>query len=88
MTPTLEELLDFAATHPAIDDKAQAEIRTIFEISPARYLQLLNEAITTHEQDALQHDPVTTRRLQRLTTTRTARRERRARHHGTFDHHD
>lgn len=63
-TPTIEQLLDFAAAHPGkitgrVDEALRAELR----ITPVRYLQLLQDAIQTEEAAA--HDPLTTHRLRR-----------------------
>lgn len=62
--PTVAQLIDFAAAHPGKITGATAElIRTELGITPVRYLQLLAQAID--DVAALEHDPITARRLRR-----------------------
>lgn len=61
-TPTVPELLDFEAAHATTRRGVKEEaIRARFGIPPIRYYQLLGRAITTEQ--AVQHDPITTRRV-------------------------
>lgn len=62
--PTVVQLIDFAAAHPGKLTSATSElVRTQLGITPVRYLQLLAQAID--DVVALEHDPITTRRLRR-----------------------
>lgn len=72
----VERLIDFAAAHPRrFDGRVDEAIRTELGVTPARYFQLLSRAIRTER--ALEHDPVTTYRLRRISDqqarTRAAR---------------
>jgi hypothetical protein len=65
-------ILDFEGSwwkHPGSKERA---IRVRFDLSTARYYQLLNRLIDT--PDAIEYDPMLVRRLRRL---RTARRRQR-----------
>jgi hypothetical protein len=65
-------ILDFERSwwkHPGSKERA---IRVRFDLSTARYYQLLNRLIDT--PDAIEYDPMLVRRLRRL---RTARRRQR-----------
>lgn len=75
-TPTVVQLIDFAAAHPGrFNGTVEEAIRAELRITPARYFQLLSRAIRTRE--ALERDPQTTNRLLRQATdqarTRAAR---------------
>lgn len=59
--PTIPELLDFEAQNLPPARKGTA-IEEQLGLPPARYYQLLNRAIDT--QEALEHDPTLTYRLQ------------------------
>jgi hypothetical protein len=66
-------LLEFESRlwpHPGAKEKS---IREFFDVSPARYYQLLNVVVDSPE--ALRHDPILVHRLQR---TRTALADARA----------
>lgn len=76
---SIERLIDFAAAHPGkVSGHTDELIRSELGITPIRYLQLLNRAIDTVE--ALEHDPLTTRRLRREAAHRARAREARTGH--------
>lgn len=58
------------------DRTKEAQIRVEFEMSPARYYQVLNRLIDSPA--ALAHDPQLVGRLQRLRTARTSARAARS----------
>ena len=66
-------LLDFERDWQAHQGDKEATIRAVFDISAARYYQLLARLIDAEE--ALRYDPLTVRRLRRK---RDARRNARA----------
>lgn len=57
-------ILDFERTWWTADDDKDAAIRARFDVSTTRYYQLLNEILD--DPEALEHDPLVVRRLQRL----------------------
>lgn len=70
-------LLDFEATWPRHVGAKEEAIRSAFEISPARYYQLVGRLIDT--ADALEYDPMLVKRLRRIRDSReSARRARSA----------
>lgn len=80
LRPTIEQLLDFAATHPGrVTGHVDELLRTSLGITAVRYLQLLHEAI--HTEEALTHDPLTTYRLRREAQHRARAREARTTGH-------
>ena len=62
-TPTIPQLLDFAAAHPDIRGEVDGMIRRELGVSPARYCQLLMRAATAMEGQA--YDPITAHRITR-----------------------
>jgi uncharacterized protein DUF3263 len=66
------EILDFERDWWQSPVSKEAAIRQRFEISPARYHQLLNRLIKRPE--ALQYDPMLVRRLKRLREVRRRKR--------------
>ena len=66
------EILDFEREWWKASLPKELAIRQRFDVSPARYYQLLNRLIDRPE--ALQHDPMLVQRLRRL---REARRRKR-----------
>lgn len=71
-----ENLLAFEREWEGRTGAKDAEIRTRFGVSSARYHQALFAAL--ERDDVLQLDPMLVRRLQRLRDTRTDRRNRRS----------
>lgn len=75
---TVPDLLDFEAAHPRHNGRKEHAIRVRFDITPARYYQLLIRAAISPE--GAQHDPITARRILATTNARqTTRKERRFR---------
>ncbi|MDQ3991235.1 MAG: DUF3263 domain-containing protein [Actinomycetota bacterium] len=72
------EILDFERSWWREPGRKERAIRERFQLSAARYYQLLNQLIDAPE--ALRYDPMLVRRLRRLRVTR--RRQRFARHTG------
>ncbi len=70
-----QAMLDFERTWWTLPGPKDVAIRTRFELSPARYYQLLAELLESPEADA--YDPLVVRRLRRLRD-----RRRRARFEG------
>jgi hypothetical protein len=70
------DVLDFERDWRSHEGRKNAAIRERFGITPARYYQLLNRAID--DPDALDHDPLTVRRLRRRRDERVRRRSARA----------
>lgn len=70
--PSTRDLLDFEAGWKRHHGRKEEAIRAAFGMPPARYYQLLHRAIDTRE--ALEHDPLLTRRLQRRLAADAARR--------------
>lgn len=62
-TPTISQLLDFAAAHPVVRGEVETLIRRELGITPARYCQLLTRAAVSLEGQA--HDPITAHRIAR-----------------------
>lgn len=79
MTIALAELITFEAAHPRFTGAKQVLIRRTFTCSAARYYQQLNNILTTENllTQALEQDPVTTRRLLRQRDERAATRDTR-----------
>lgn len=48
-TPTIPQLLDFAAAHPVVRGEVENQIRRDLGITPARYFQLLGRAAASLE---------------------------------------
>jgi len=70
MTPSIPQLLDFAAAHPDIRGEVENQIRRELGITPARYCQLLMRAVVSMEGQA--YDPITAHReLRRLDHAKT-----------------
>lgn len=69
-------LLDFERDWRAHQGDKSAAIRDRFDISPARYYQLLARLID--DPEALRYDPLTVRRLRRRRDTRREQRTARA----------
>ncbi|WP_439692801.1 DUF3263 domain-containing protein [Curtobacterium sp. SP.BCo] len=69
-------VLAFEHERPRHDRTKEAEIRVEFEMSPARYYQVLNRVIDSPA--ALAYDPQLVTRLQRLRTARTSARAARS----------
>jgi hypothetical protein len=67
-----EHVLAFEHERPRHDRTKEAEIRVTFDMSPARYYQVLNRLIDTPA--ALASDPQLVNRLQRLRSARTSAR--------------
>lgn len=63
MTPSIPQLLDFAAAHPVVRGEVENQIRRDLGITPARYFQLLGRAAASLEGQA--HDPITAHRILR-----------------------
>jgi uncharacterized protein DUF3263 len=57
-------ILDFERTWWALPGPKEQEIRRQFELSPARYYQLVSDLLESDE--ALDYDPLVVRRLRRL----------------------
>jgi uncharacterized protein DUF3263 len=70
-----QAILDFERTWWSLAGPKEQAIRELFELSPARYYQLLSELIDSG--DAMAYDPLVVRRLRRLRD-----RRRRARWEG------
>jgi hypothetical protein len=70
-----QAMLDFERTWWTQPGTKDAAIRSQFELSPARYYQLLNDLLESPEAEA--YDPLVVRRLRRLRD-----RRRRARYEG------
>ena len=68
-------ILDFERSWWTLDGPKEAAIRERFELSPARYYQLLGSLVES--SDAIAYDPLVVRRLRRL-----RERRRRARFEG------
>ncbi|MFV0375658.1 DUF3263 domain-containing protein [Microbacterium sp.] len=68
-------LLDFEAHWHGHDAAKEEAVRTEFEVTPARYYQLLWRLIDT--EDALAHDPLLVHRLRRRRETADHERRRR-----------
>jgi len=62
-TPTIPQLLDFAAAHPVVRGEVENQIRRDLGITPARYFQLLGRAARSLEGQA--YDPITAHRILR-----------------------
>lgn len=75
MIPPLE-LLDFEEAWPRWSGAKDEAIRARFDISPARYFQLLHRAINADEAVAAR--PMLVHRLRRLRDAGTAEQRRRA----------
>lgn len=74
--PTITQLLDFAAAHTGRHtSNTDMDIRRTLDITPTRYIDLLNRAILTPE--AVQHDPATVHRLIRENRDAATARARR-----------
>lgn len=71
------QLLAFATAHPNLA-RAEESIRRELGLTPARYIVLLHRLINT--QQALDIDPMLTRRLRRLRDAGTAEQARRLGH--------
>lgn len=71
------DLIDFERTWWKYAGAKEAAIRTRFDLSPTRYYQMLSWAID--QPQALEHDPMTVRRLRRLREQRAAQRSARRR---------
>lgn len=72
-------ILDFERSWWKVPGRKERAIRERFGLSAARYYQLLNQLIDS--PDALRHDPMLVKRLQRLRAER--RRQRFERNLGT-----
>ncbi len=72
------QILDFERSWWREPGRKERAIRERFQLSAARYYQLLNQLIDAPE--ALRYDPMLVRRLRRLRATR--RRQRFVRHTG------
>ena len=66
------EILDFERRWWQLSMSKELAIRERFDISPARYYQLLNRLIELPE--ALEYDPMLVRRLRRVRETRRKQR--------------
>lgn len=78
MTPSIPQLLDFAAAHPVVRGEVENQIRSALGITPARYFQLLGRAAASLEGQA--YDPITAHReLRRLEEGAAGRRMQAAR---------
>ena len=75
LTERDKAILDFERSWWNESGPKEALIRERFELSAARYYQILNELLES--QDAYDYDPLVVRRLRRLRD-----RRRRARHEG------
>lgn len=73
-----QDVLDFEANWRRVSSRKEAAIRERFDLSPARYYQLLNRLID--QPEAVEYDPMLVQRLRRLRETR--RRTRFARRLG------
>jgi hypothetical protein len=71
-----ERVLAFEHERARHDRTKEAEIRVAFDMSPARYYQVLNRLIDTPA--ALASDPQLVNRLQRLRSARTSARAARS----------
>jgi hypothetical protein len=65
-------ILDFEGERWRLPGSAERQIRSRFDLSSARYHQLLNRLIETPE--ALTYDPMLVRRLRRLRESRRRKR--------------
>lgn len=72
LTDLEQQLLAFAAQQWKYAGARDAAIRDLFDITPTRYFQLLNELID--KPAALAADPVLVKRLRRLREGRLVRR--------------
>jgi hypothetical protein len=72
LTERERELLAFERSWFLLDEPKDVALATRFELSPARYDELLIELIERPE--ALEHDPLVVRRLQRERARRRANR--------------
>jgi len=70
-----QAIIDFERTWWSMSGPKEAHIKEQFELSAARYYQILNELLETPE--AYDYDPLVVRRLRRMRD-----RRRRARHEG------
>lgn len=75
--PTDSELLDFEEEWPRWSGRKDEAIRARFELTPARYFQLLHRVIDTAA--ALEAKPMLVRRLRRQRDARAAEHARRHR---------
>jgi hypothetical protein len=71
----MTELLDFEEQWPRWSGRKDEAIRARFEVTPARYFQVLNRAIDTRE--ALELRPMLVRRLRRRRDAGAAEQRRR-----------
>lgn len=69
------DMIDFERSWWKYAGAKEAEIRERFAVTSTRYYQLLNWAID--QPEALEHDPMTVKRLRRLREQRAARRSAR-----------
>lgn len=69
------ELLDFERDWPTHAGRKNTAIRERFDVTPARYYQLLNRVLDNPEASA--YDPLTVKRLQRRRQDRLRKRNAR-----------
>ena len=79
LTDRERAILDFERSWWTLDGPKEAAIRERFELSPARYYQLLGSLVES--SDAIAYDPLVVRRLRRL-----RERRRKARFEGRSAH--
>jgi hypothetical protein len=72
LTDRDRSILDFERTWWSEPGPKETAIRERFELSPARYYELLNEAL--EDPEAMDYDPLVVRRLRRLRDRRRRQR--------------